>query len=375
MIAEILSIGNELTIGQAANRADLLLVTGGLGPTPDDLTREALADAMGVELILHDASMRQIEAYFQARHRPMHTANRNQALCPRGATPLENTNGTAPGIRARMGRMEIYVMPGVPREMKTMFEQCVAPCLPPPGERTISQKTLKSFGMSESEVGQRIGDLMTRGRNPTVGTSAADLIISIRIHARGATPQEATTLAEADAAAVRERLGIAVFGAEDDELQDAVARLLIEQQKTIATAESCTGGLIVKRLTDVAGSSAYLMQALVTYSNESKSRLLDVPADLIRRHGAVSAEVARAMAVNARRIAATDYALSVTGIAGPTGATPDKPIGLVYVGLSDATDAVVKEMRFGDTLLRHEVRDRAVKSALNLLRLRLLKAT
>ncbi|MBI5762023.1 MAG: competence/damage-inducible protein A [Planctomycetes bacterium] len=411
MNAQLLSIGNELTLGQtvdtnaawlaqrlaavgvlctrhvtvaderaeitreileAAKTADLLLVTGGLGPTPDDLTRETLADAMGVELVFHPECMTQIEAYFASRKRAMHPQNRQQAMCPRGATPLDNPHGTAPGVRGRLGNCDVYLMPGVPREMKPMFETHVLPNLSHGSGAAIVQRTIKTFGMPEAEVGEKIADLMARGRNPTVGTSAADLIISIRINAHGETVEKAVQLAEADARVVRERLGVAVFGEEGDSVQDAVARLLIEQGKTISTAESCTGGLISKRLTDVSGSSAYLVQAFVTYANSAKERLLEIPPALIAQHGAVSAPVAEAMAANCRRISGTDYALSATGVAGPTGGTREKPVGLVFVGLATAEKSVVKELRFGENLSRDEIRDRTAKAALNLLRLELI---
>jgi len=315
MNAHILSIGNELTLGQtvdtnaawlaqqfaavgilcsrhigvaddraviareisaAAKETDLLLISGGLGPTPDDLTREALADAMGVELLLRPECLVQIEAYFKSRGRSMHEHNRRQAMCPQGADPIENTRGTAPGIHARIGRADVFVMPGVPAEMKTMFERSVLPRLPRSGE-IIVQRTVKTFGMSESEIGERIADLMARDRNPTVGTSAAELVIAIRINAQGRGGEDAARLADVDAQTIRERLGVAVFGEEDDNLQHAVGRILIERKHTISTAESCTGGLIAQRLTDVSGSSAYLIQGFVTYSNASKQRLLDPP--------------------------------------------------------------------------------------------------
>lgn len=411
MNAQLLSIGNELTLGQtvdtnaawlaqrlaavgvlctrhvtvaderaeitceileAAKSADLLLVTGGLGPTPDDLTREALADAMGVELEFHAECMAQIEAFFTSRKRPMHPQNRQQAFCPRGATPLDNPHGTAPGVRGRVGKCDVYLMPGVPREMKPMFETHVLPNLSRVGGAAIVQRTIKTFGMPEAEVGEKIADLMARGRNPTVGTSAADLIISIRINAHGSTVDEATRMADADTTVVRERLGIVVFGEEGDSVQDAVGRLLIAQRRTVATAESCTGGLIAKRLTDVSGSSAYLIQAFVTYANSAKERLLEIPPALIAQHGAVSAPVAEAMAANGRRISGTDYALSATGVAGPTGGTAEKPVGLVFVGLATAAKAIVKELRFGENLSRDEIRDRTAKAALNLLRLELI---
>lgn len=361
-------------IREAAGSAELVLISGGLGPTADDLTRDALAAAMGVELVFNPTCYEQIAAYFASRKREMHERNRVQAMIPAGATPIENPRGTAPGIRAKLGRAAVFVMPGVPSEMKAMFARDVLPAVGTMGGagEVIVQRILRTFGMAESELGEKIVDLMKRGRNPAVGTSAADLIISVRINAHGKTADEAAALAERDVAAVRERIGTYVFGEGEDELQTAVARLLIEQGKTISTAESCTGGLVAKRLTDVSGSSAYFMQSFVTYSNEAKSRLLEIPAELIASHGAVSEAVAKAMAENCRRISGTDYALSVTGIAGPTGGTPDKPVGLVFVALAMAGRAVVRELRLGETITRAEVRDRSAKAAVNLLRLELL---
>lgn len=258
--------------------------------------------------------------------------------------------------------------------MKAMYARDVLPAIRMMGGggEVIVQRILRTFGMAESELGERISDLMARGRNPAVGTSAADLIISIRINAHGKSTGEAAAMAERDVAAVRERIGTYVFGEGDDELQTAVGRLLIDQGKTISTAESCTGGLVAKRLTDVSGSSAYFIQSFVTYSNEAKSRLLEIPPELIASNGAVSEPVAKAMAENCRRLSATDYALAVTGIAGPTGGTPDKPVGLVFVALATAERTIMRELRLGETITREEVRDRSAKATVNLLRLELL---
>lgn len=414
MNAHILAIGTELTIGQAvdtnsawlaqqlagigihttrhvtvsddladitaairesAQAAELVLISGGLGPTPDDLTRDALAAAMGVELMFHAESFEQIAAYFRSRNRQMHEKNRVQAMIPTGASPIENTRGTAPGLRARLHRADVFVMPGVPAEMKVMFAQDVLPAIRARGGagEVITQRMIKSFGMSESEIGERIADLMKRGRNPAVGTSAADLVITIRINSHGRTAEAAASLAERDAAAVRERLGSCIFGEGDDRLETAVARLLIEQRKTLSTAESCTGGMIAKRLTDISGSSAYFIQGFVTYANEAKIRLIGVTEGLIAAHGAVSREVAGAMAEGCRHASRTDYALAVTGIAGPTGGSPEKPVGLVYVALATPDRTIVRELRLGDNLTRREVRDRAAKGAMNLLRLELIQ--
>jgi len=414
-------------IREAADEADLLLITGGLGPTVDDLTRQALADAADVPIEFRPDCFAAVEAFFASRNRPMHPQNRVQAMIPAGFSPIDNTCGTAPGMTGRLKKSIVFVMPGVPREMKTMFVRDVLPAIlattPSPSQgvgrgegstparhaTVILQQILRTFGMPEAEVGEKIADLMARGRNPTVGTSAADMIISIRINARADSEAAARALLDADADDIRRRLGIAVFGEGDDTLSDAVARLLIAQRKTIATAESCTGGLIAKRLTDVPGSSAYFIQSFVTYSNDAKQRLLEIPADLLAAHGAVSAEVAEAMAANCRRLAGTDFALSATGIAGPTGGTPDKPVGLVYIAMAERQEptshgattsggattsrglqparpfehertpgsdyrVTVKELRIGESFTRDEIRDRTAKAAINLLRLALSRS-
>jgi nicotinamide-nucleotide amidase len=359
-------------ITAASREAEIVLISGGLGPTPDDLTRFALADAMGVGMWSDEASLDQIKAFFEQRKREMSEANRVQALFPEGAKPIENTCGTAPGMHARVGDAEVFVMPGVPFEMKQMFDRDVRPALSArTGGGVILQHTLRTFGMPEGEIGEKLADLMKRGRNPTVGTGAADLIISIRLNARGASAEEARGLVEADAAEVRRRMGSFVFGEGDETMADAVAKLLASRRKTVSTAESCTGGLIAKQLTDISGSSAYFVQGVVSYANEAKCRLLGISPGLIASRGAVSPEVAQAMAVSCRHMAGTDFALSATGVAGPTGGTADKPVGLVYVGLADDQGVAVKELRLGDSLSREAIRDRTAKIALNLLRLRL----
>lgn len=409
MIAEIISIGNELTTGQtvdtnapwlaarlaefgvtctrqhtvadelaaihhviatASQRANLVLITGGLGPTPDDLTRLGLAQSMGVELDFHEESYRRIEAYFRLRKRPMHEGNRQQAMIPQGAEVLANERGTAPGMFARHNDSRIYCMPGVPTEMTWMFDTYVVPMLQETaGEGVILRSIMRTFGMSESEVGEKLADLMRRDRNPTIGTSAADLIISIRILASGQTRVEAEALMSDEIQEIRERLGQVVYGEGDDTLATAVGKRLIEAKQTVATAESCTGGLIAKRLTDIPGSSAYLKQGFVTYANEAKISLLGVSEDDIHEQGAVSETVALQMAANCRERSGTDYAIGVTGIAGPGGGTKEKPVGLVFVALASPDgETKVKEFRFGDNLSRKQIRDRTAKAALNWLR-------
>jgi len=363
-------------IKRICGRVGVLLISGGLGPTPDDLTRQALASAMGVALELREEYVEKIRDFFTVRGREMPEANTVQAMFPAGAAAIENTCGTAPGIRVDFHETLIFVMPGVPREMKVMFERDVLPILAKQsGGQVLLATTLYSFGEGESTISMKIHDLMERGRNPAVGTTAKQGVIGIRIHARGDSQEEASRLLEDMADQVRSRLGPLIFGENDGRLAVAVARLLAARGETVSTAESCTGGLIAKSLTDISGSSNYFLQGLVTYSNEAKMGLLDVPGELIDQHGAVSEQVAHAMAVNCRAKSGSDYALSVTGIAGPTGGTPQKPVGLVYIGLADKDGCEVTEHRIGEFLSREDIRDRTHKTALNRLRLKLVGET
>jgi nicotinamide-nucleotide amidase len=360
-------------IDQACQHADVVLISGGLGPTEDDLTRQALARAMGVELRLDSNSVEQIRRFFRSRGREMPEANAIQAMIPVGGAAIENTCGTAPGLRATHRDTEVFVMPGVPREMRVMFERDVAPWVRErAGGATTLSRVLQCIGAGESDIGAQIRDLMQRGANPTVGTTAKQGIIGIRVNAHGASPDQAQQLLEQTTTEIRQRVGDLIFGQDEQTLAEAVAALLVQHEKTISTAESCTGGLIAKCLTDVAGSSAYMIQGVVSYSNEAKMRLLQVPSDLIEQHGAVSPQVAESMAVNCARLSGTDLAISVTGIAGPTGGTPAKPVGLVYIGLASDRGCEVVERRLGESLTREEIRDRTCKHALNMVRRQLL---
>ena len=405
---EHVTVGDELDrLSSAIRRAiawvDVVILTGGLGPTLDDITREAIAAALGVELVEDAEALGQIEAFFRRINRPMSDSNRRQAMAPRGCRMIPNARGTAPGIQwqgRRDGGTEgrrgddppqsplgkgggaLWALPGVPSEMKAMFEAAVAPALSMAATgggaagrgRSIVMRRLNCFGITEAKLGEQIAELMARGRNPNVGTTASGAVLAVRIVAEAESPQEASRLAQADVDVVRSRLGEAVFGEEDETLQAAVARLLIGQKKTIATAESCTGGLLSERLTEIPGSSAYFLRGLVTYSDQSKIEGLGVPAELIREHGAVSEPAAAAMASGCQRVAGSAYAISITGVAGPSGGSIEKPVGLVYIGLATDDGASVKRLTLGEHLSRSEVRDRAVKAALNLLRLRLLGA-
>lgn len=358
----------------AADQADLILLTGGLGPTDDDLTRFVLAEIAGVELSPDAASLKRIEAFFASRNRVMPERNRVQALIPRGAEALPNACGTAPGIFIRLRGKPCYALPGVPFEMKAMFAACVAPRLTG-GGRVILSRKINTFGRGESEIGEAIRDLMARGRNPEVGTTAQLGEIGVRINAAAESREQALRLLDADEAEIRRRLGAAVYGRDDETLAAAVGRLLTTRRSTLATAESCTGGLVGQLLTATPGSSSYYRGGVVAYANDIKEHVLGVQRELLDSFGAVSQPVAEAMAAGARRRLAAEFALAVTGVAGPSGGSPEKPVGLVFIGLAGPAGVLATECRFGEDSTRDVIRQRAARTALNLLRIALVKGT
>ncbi len=357
---------------EASELAEIVIATGGLGPTADDLTRQALADAMGVELVRDDQCLAEIEAFFKSRNYPMVQANLIQAYFPAGSTALSNSCGTAPGIAAKLGQADVYVTPGVPSEMKAMFNASVAPALPSCGI-TIVNRIVRLFGLGESSAGEILADLMKREGPILVGTTVSEGIISIRIISQAATPAEANSQADDTVLQVCNRLGEKVFGVgEDVTMASATGELLRRAGQTVATAESCTGGLIGKMLTDTGGSSAYYLGGIISYANEVKRDQVGVPEDFLIKHGAVSEQVAGALAEGARKKLNADWAIGVTGIAGPTGGTAEKPVGLVYTSLAgpDGNVTVQKNLFHGG---REMIRLRSALTALNNLRLELTR--
>ena len=360
-------------VRQAAAACDVVIATGGLGPTADDLTRQALAAAAGVTLEIDAASVEQIRAFSAQRGRQMPEHNRVQAEIPRNARAIANSCGTAPGVCLELAGTPCYALPGVPFEMKTMLTREVLPQLRAAAAgRVLRSRRLHCFGMPEAAIGEHLADLMTPGRNPEVGTTAGMGVISVRINASEDSPEATDALLDEAEKEIRVRLGNVVFGRDGETLAAALGALLAARGETLSTAESCTGGLIAKLLTDVPGSSVYFVGGAVAYANELKQQVLSVPAEILASVGAVSGPVARAMAEGARRGFSSTYALAVTGVAGPTGGTPDKPVGLVYFGLATPTDSIVREVRFGSDAPRDVIRERAARTALNLLRLWLL---
>ncbi len=347
----------------AISHAELVVMTGGLGPTDDDLTRFVLAEILGVELLLHEPSLRQIENFFAARNRPMNERNRVQAMIPQGAEVLDNPNGTAPGIKVSIGQCTIFCLPGVPREMKGMFDLYVKPWVLERTPQTHFFRKLHCIGIGESDLVHKIDDLVREHRSKVIfGTTANEGIISIGLAGKDKSALDALERA------IQLRLGNIIFGCDDQTLPECVGALLRQRRQTLATAESCTGGLLGKILTDPPGASDYYLGGFVCYSNTLKHNLLSVPEELLITHGAVSDPAAQAMARGALMKTNADWALSVTGIAGPTGETAEKPVGLVYIGLAGKNGTQqVREFRFGSPG-REVVRFRAAISALDMLR-------
>lgn len=347
-------------IADCCARADVVVATGGLGPTLDDRTRDAVAELCGGPLVFDAASWQQTQAWLVSRGRPVPDSNRRQAMLPPGAIALPNPVGTAPGFAVTIGRARFFAMPGVPREMHVMLQDHVLPAIQAmPGLTPIAQAWLRVLGPSEAALGERIEAFMHPRREPAVGITASGGLLTIRIVARGATRAAAEAACEATAAELRPRLGSWLFAEGTGELPQLVLDHLRRAGQTLAVAESCTGGLIAARLTDVAGSSDVLKGGVVAYANEVKQGLLEVPAELLAAHGAVSEPVAAAMAQNLRRLAGSDLAVATTGIAGPGGGSADKPVGTVCFAIAGGNGTRAWTVRIPD-LGRAFVRDRAV---------------
>jgi nicotinamide-nucleotide amidase len=338
----------EGAIREALGRADVVICTGGLGPTSDDITRDLVAQLLGRKLVMDEQVRAAIANFFAKRNRPQPARTEVQALVPEGARVLPNAVGTAPGLameipagQFRNAKSWLFMLPGPPRELYPMFTEHVLPMIRSvlPIEIRLACRVLRTSGIGESMVEERIAgpleSLVQQGLE--LGYCARTGEVDVRFVGSAAMVSEAEQL-------VRKILGSYVFGVDDERIEEVLVRLLTDRKQTLAVAESCTGGLINHRITNVPGASAILLAGMVTYSNDSKQKLLGVSADSLKDHGAVSEQVAGEMARGARDRAGADYGLSVTGIAGPSGATPDKPLGTVFIGLASAESSLVKKL-------------------------------
>jgi nicotinamide-nucleotide amidase len=363
--AERLAAALRISMG----RSDVVLATGGLGPTEDDITAAAVAHVAGVDLVEDEATAERIRSFARQRGIGLLDKLLKQAHVPRGATVVPNPTGTAPGVIVTRDGKTVITLPGVPSEMKAMAEETVLPYLArrvaSAGPGTILSRVLRLTGIGESQVEAEIADLIRNQGNPTIAPLARTFEVHLRLTARASDAAQARSMLAPLEAEIRQRVGEHIYGADDESLESVAGRMLREAGLTLAVAESCTGGLIGHRLTNVPGSSDYLLAVLVTYGNESKMKLLDVPRDTLEQHGAASAEAAGAMAEGVRATCGAAVGLAVTGIAGPTGARPGKPVGLVYAAVANGADTTAeRHVLRGDRLT---VKGRASQAALHLL--------
>lgn len=406
MNAEIISVGTELLLGQVVNtdtaivaqqlsalginllysavvgdnverlrhavdtaisRSELLIMTGGLGPTTDDLTKETTAACAGKKLVLHQPSLERIQNYFNEKH--VSENQEKQAWLPEGCTVFQNDNGTAPGcaFQAQSG-CTVIMLPGPPSELEPMLKNYVVPFLKKGQEHVIVSHNVHIYGRGEAPVAQLLDDLMN-GENPTLAPYAKEGECYMRVTAKAPTVEEADEMCRPLIEEIRRRVGDFVYSVDVESLEELVVGELAAQGKTLATAESCTGGLLSKRITDVAGASAVFHMGVVTYANQAKEDLLGVSHETLERWGAVSSQTAREMAQGIVRRSQADLGIGITGIAGPDGGTAEKPVGLIYIALSDGERTwVTKRHPIGRTKSRAWHRHCAASQALDMVR-------
>ncbi|MEN2983755.1 MAG: competence/damage-inducible protein A [Dictyoglomaceae bacterium] len=409
MICEILSVGTEILLGDILNtnaqylakklaelgifvyyqtvvgdnpirlkkafeiafeRSDMVIVTGGLGPTKDDITKEVASEFFKEELILHEETLKKIYEFFKIRNLPLTEGNKKQAYIIKGSTIIPNDNGTAPGLIYEKNNKILILLPGPPKEMIPMFEKYVLQYLQKFKNEILVSKIIRLCGIGESHMEEKILDLIENQSNPTIAPYAKEGEIIIRITARAKDKKIAEALIFPIENEIKKRLGEYIYGEGDTSLEEVVGKLLIERNLTISIAESCTGGMIVSKLVNYPGISKVLLEGIVSYSNDSKIKRLGVKPETIRNFGAVSKECAIEMAIGVALNSGAKIGLSVTGIAGPEGETPEKPIGLVYIGLYLMGETKFKEFRFSGN--REKIRNLATINALNWLRKEIL---
>lgn len=331
-------------LGEAAKRSDIIILSGGLGPTPDDLTKEVCCEFFGKEMKLHSPTVEKIKNYFSSKGMEMAQNNLKQAMLPEDCVIFPNNNGTAPGMAIEKDGVHILVLPGPPRELKPMFRDSAIPYLMRFSDRIIVSHNIRTFGIGESSMAERVNDLFDM-QNPTVAPYAKDGEALLRVTAMANSKEEAEKLCEPVIEEIKSRLAEFVYGIDYTCIEEAVVEKLKEKKLTVAAAESCTGGLVAKRITDIAGASEIFECGIVSYSNRIKHDVLGISSDDLEKYGAVSETVAKQMAVGALKVSGADIAVSVTGIAGPDSDQSGKPVGLIYIGLADKNNVWVRELK------------------------------
>ncbi|QNU65393.1 competence/damage-inducible protein A [Ruminiclostridium herbifermentans] len=409
MKAEILAVGTELLMGQISNtnaqyissklpdvgigvyyhsvvgdnpnrlkeslktaleRCDVVITTGGLGPTQDDLTKETIAGVFGKRLVLHEESLTSIKNFFNKIGRQMTQNNEKQAYMPEDSIILKNNNGTAPGCIIGQGSKVVVMLPGPPSEMKPMFDDYVMPYFKNKSEFLIESKFLRVFGIGESAMETLIIDLIDGQTNPTIATYAKEGEVTLRVSAKVKVGEDSEKILKPVIDEIKKRAGDCLYSDRNQNLDSLVANLLLEKNITIATAESCTGGLVAETLTNFPGISKVFIGGVVTYANEAKEEILGVNKQTLEKFGAVSRETAAEMAEGVRKRLNTNIGISITGIAGPDGGTAEKPVGLVYIGLSSESGTITKELRLSGN--RNRIRTVTALHAFDMIRRHIL---
>ena len=405
MNAEILAVGTELLMGQIANtnaqyiskrlpyagigvyyhsvvgdnparlkeclenamkRSDVIILTGGLGPTQDDLTKETVSAILGRQLVLHEESLQKMKDFFARMKRTMTENNVKQAYIPKDSIIIKNRNGTAPGSIIEADGKVVIMLPGPPSEMKPMFEETVMPYFQEKMDIKIESRFLRIFGIGESLMEDRIIDLIEKQTNPTIAPYAKEGEVTLRITAQCGKDEDATALMAPVLDEIKSRLGDYIYSFDGEDLDQVAASLLTKKNLTISLAESCTGGLLASKLAAIPGISSVFDRGVVSYSNQSKVDHLGVSPETLNSYGAVSRETALEMAQGIRKVSGTDIGLSITGIAGPDGGTEEKPVGLVYIAIADKAGVLCKELRLWGE--RNRIRNVATLHALDIIR-------
>lgn len=348
---------------------DVVIITGGLGPTSDDITNESVADAFGKKLILDKSSLKNIEKMLFNYGRGMNESQTKQAYIPEGAKALENNVGTAPGVQMKVGKTMYFILPGVPKEMEQIFDDSVLPWLKEKSEDNYQERIIRCFGMAEATINERLRTLNLVNVKLSYRMKYPEILI--KLVARQSNKEASLELLKKLEKEITKRLGDVVYGGGDKDLAQVVAKLLLKNKFTIAVAESCTGGFLANWITDNSGSSKYFERGVVTYSDQSKKDILDVPLKVLNKYGAVSKEAAIAMASGLKKMSDADIAISITGVAGPAGGSKDKPVGTVFIGMATPEDGNAWEFHYPRD--RKAFKQLVAATALNVVRLFLLK--